>query len=393
MIEQCLQWEQRRGGLDFEIDGVVVKVSDLELQRRLGSVGRDPRWAVAWKFAPTTAVTKLRSIGWNPGRSGDLHPFAILDPVSVGGVTIKLATLHNEEDLLRKDIREGEDVIVLRAGDVIPQVISPAPARGGATSRGRRARARRSAARSATRRRSSPRAQCSRAAPTANARSAAGSCSSTSFRAAGWTSRASARSRSRCSSSRTSFARRRTSTACARSSCSRSSALRRSPRATSCSAIEASKERPFARVLFALGIEEVGEITAQNLAQQFGDIDALLAAPAEQIASTPGIGEKTAKVIREQLDEEQMQALIEDLRELGLRFAEAGACAVRRAARGQHARASPGRSQSSRASRRRSASARPAGALRARSPGIRITSSPAPLRARSSRRPSGSASR
>ena len=104
-----------------------MKVDDLALQRRLGSVGRDPRWAVAWKFAPTTAVTRLDSIDWNVGRSGDLHPFAVLEPVAVGGVTIKLATLHNEEDLLRKDIRAGEDVIVLRAGDVIPQVISPAP--------------------------------------------------------------------------------------------------------------------------------------------------------------------------------------------------------------------------------------------------------------------------
>ena len=74
VIAQCVQWEQRRGGLDFEIDGAVVKVSDLELQRRLGSVGRDPRWAVAWKFAPTTAVTRLRSIGWNPGRSGRSAP-------------------------------------------------------------------------------------------------------------------------------------------------------------------------------------------------------------------------------------------------------------------------------------------------------------------------------
>ncbi len=105
----------------------MVKVSDLELQRRLGSVGRDPRWAVAWKFPPTTAVTKLEKVMWNVGKFGDLRPYAVLEPVSVGGVTIKLATLHNEEDLARKDIRAGEEVIVLRAGDVIPQVLSPAP--------------------------------------------------------------------------------------------------------------------------------------------------------------------------------------------------------------------------------------------------------------------------
>ena len=105
----------------------MVKVDDFELQRRLGVVGRDPRWAIAWKFPPTTAVTRLNAINWNVGKFGDLHPFAALEPVHVGGVTVKAATLHNEEDLARKDVRPGDDVIVLRAGDVIPQVISPAP--------------------------------------------------------------------------------------------------------------------------------------------------------------------------------------------------------------------------------------------------------------------------
>src|SRR5215216_3552881 len=127
VVAQCLHWQERRGALDFEIDGVVVKVDDLELQRRLGVVGRDPRWAIAWKFPPTTAVTHLNAINWNVGKFGDLHPFAALEPVHVGGVTVKLATLHNEEDIARKDLRAGDEVIVLRAGDVIPQVLSPAP--------------------------------------------------------------------------------------------------------------------------------------------------------------------------------------------------------------------------------------------------------------------------
>ena len=127
VVAQCLRWQERRGALDFEIDGVVVKVDDFELQRRLGVVGRDPRWAIAWKFPPTTAVTRLNAINWNVGKFGDLHPFAALEPVHVGGVTVKVATLHNEEDLARKDVRPGDDVIVLRAGDVIPQVVSPAP--------------------------------------------------------------------------------------------------------------------------------------------------------------------------------------------------------------------------------------------------------------------------
>src|ERR1700712_297547 len=97
VVAQCESWERRRGSLDFEIDGVVVKVNQFALQRRLGVVGRDPRWAIAWKFPPTTAVTRLLEIRWNPGKFGDLHPYAVVEPVHVSGVTIKQATLHNEE--------------------------------------------------------------------------------------------------------------------------------------------------------------------------------------------------------------------------------------------------------------------------------------------------------
>ena len=193
VVAQCESWQERRGALDFEIDGVVVKVDDLELQRRLGVVGRDPRWAVAWKFPPTTAVTKLHKVMWNVGMFGDLHPFAQLEPVGVGGVTVKLATLHNEEDLARKDIRSGDDVIVLRAGDVIPQVVSPAPH---AVEQPDRSPPERPPERCpcATPRRRSRRAASSRAARTAPAPTGAGSCSSTS--PARWTSTGSARRRS-----------------------------------------------------------------------------------------------------------------------------------------------------------------------------------------------------
>ena len=107
----------------------MVKVSSFDQQRRLGTVARDPRWAIAFKFAPTTAVTKLEHIGINVGRTGALNPYAVLEPVEVGGVTVSLATLHNEEDINRKDIREGDTVIVQRAGRRDPAGRRAAPER------------------------------------------------------------------------------------------------------------------------------------------------------------------------------------------------------------------------------------------------------------------------
>ena len=119
------EWLERRHELPYETDGVVVKVSPLALQDRLGVVGREPRWAVAYKFPAEQAVTKLISIGVNVGRTGSLNPYAVLEPVTVSGATVQHASLHNEEDIRRKDIRIGDKVIVERAGDVIPQVVGP----------------------------------------------------------------------------------------------------------------------------------------------------------------------------------------------------------------------------------------------------------------------------
>jgi len=119
------RWERDREKIDYEIDGVVIKVDDLSLQEKLGFVGKDPRWAIAYKFRAREARTKLLDIGINVSRSGKLNPYAILEPVFIGGVTVERATLHNEEDIQRKDIRIGDTVIVRRAGDVIPYVVGP----------------------------------------------------------------------------------------------------------------------------------------------------------------------------------------------------------------------------------------------------------------------------
>ena len=321
VVARCLEWEQRRGALDFEIDGVVVKINEIELQRRLGVVGREPRWAIAWKFAPTTAVTTLRQIGWNPGKFGDLHPYAMLEPVHVGGVTVKLATLHNEEDLRRKDIREGEEVIVLRAGDVIPQVLSPAP---------------HVAERKNRPKPPSPPVKCPVCqTPTIKPEDSVftrcpnrdcagrrwqllkhfvgamdidglGEKQVSLFMELGWV-------RTAADFYRLDAEQIATQPGFAEVSAHKLVA-----------AIEASKRQPFGRVLYALGIEEVGYVTGRNLAAHWRTIDALLAASPEEIEQTPGVGPKMARTINDQLHDEHMLALIDDLRQRGLRFEEEG---------------------------------------------------------------------
>ena len=326
VIAQCLDWQERRGELEFEIDGAVVKIDDLELQRRLGSVGREPRWAIAWKFPPTTAVTKLEKVMWNVGKFGDLRPYAMLAPVAVGGVTIKLATLHNEEDLRRKDIRPGEEVIVMRAGDVIPQVVSPAPhvldARGKRPPRPR------------------PPAYC----PFCNTKTVKPregvftKCPNRDCPARAW--QLLKHFVSQGAMDIEGLGEKQVALLQERHLVKTAGDFYRLPEHRDellgldgfgelslnnlLAALAASKQRPFARVLFALGIEEVGEVTARNLAQRFRDIDTLLAASTEEIAQTPGIGEKMARTIRDQLDDERMRALISDLRSLGLQLREQG---------------------------------------------------------------------
>jgi len=323
VVRQCLDWERRRGELDFEIDGVVVKVDDLELQRRLGSVGRDPRWAVAWKFPPTTGVTRLEKVMWNVGKFGDLRPYAVLDPVAVAGVRIGMATLHNEQDIVRKDLRPGEDVIVVRAGDVIPQVVSPAP---------------HVAERPDRPPLPTPPERCP-FCDTPTVKPAEGvytKCPNPECPGRAW--QLLRHFVSRGAMDIDGLGEKQVANLLERGLVRTAGDFYRLTQeqllelegygevsaAKTLAAIEQSKQRPFARVLFALGIEEVGEVTGRNLAQAMRDIDALLAASPEELAQVAGIGEKMAHSIRAQLDEERMRALIGDLRALGLQFSEKG---------------------------------------------------------------------
>jgi DNA ligase (NAD+) len=319
VVAQCLAWQDRRGALDFEIDGVVVKVDDVELQRRLGVVGRDPRWAIAWKFPPTTAVTHLKAISWNVGKFGDLHPFAELEPVHVGGVTVKLATLHNEEDLARKDIRPGDDVIVLRAGDVIPQVLSPAP------------HAVENASRQPPPR---PPERCpfcdtptvkegvftrcpNRDCPERRWQLLKAFAAVMDIDGLGEKQVATLQERALVRTAGD-FYRLTEEQLVELEGYGAVSAGRL------VEAIQASKDRPFGIVLFALGIEGVGYVTGRNLAAQFRTVDALLAAGPDEVAETPGIGPVVAELIARQLADPQMRELIADLRQIGLRFEQEG---------------------------------------------------------------------
>jgi DNA ligase (NAD+) len=121
----CGRWQKDRHSIDYEIDGVVVKVDQIALQEELGATTHAPRWAIAYKFPPEERTTLLHEIAVNTGRTGIVTPFAILEPIFIGGVTVSRATLHNEDEVARKDVREGDTVVVRRAGDVIPEVVGP----------------------------------------------------------------------------------------------------------------------------------------------------------------------------------------------------------------------------------------------------------------------------
>jgi DNA ligase (NAD+) len=308
-------WELRRTTLDYEIDGIVVKVDAYDQQERLGALHERPRWARAFKWAPMTATTRLNEIRIRVGRTGNLNPWAVLEPVEVGGVTISRATLHNEEDINRKDIREGDDVIVQRAGDVIPQVVGPA----GKHRRGTKP------FRMPTHcplcgteivkpagevmHRCPNRACPSRGLETLNnwvmgAADIDGVGEQTVWRL--WQQEL---VRSIPELYRLTAAQLMELEGFGEISANNAIA-----------AIQASKEISFARVLFGLNIPDVGWITGRNLARHFGDVDALMNATQEELVEAEGIGPERAEAIAEWFRDEENLRLVAELRELGLRF-------------------------------------------------------------------------
>ncbi len=287
IIVGCREWQERRDQLDYDIDGVVIKLDDRRLQMALGAVGRDPRWAVAYKFAPTTAQTRLLRIHVSVGRTGVLNPWAELEPVEVGGVIVERATLHNEEDIHRKDLREGDLVIVQRAGDVVPQVVAPL-----------------TDLRTGEERPFSMPARCP-------------SCGTPVVRVPGEV--AVRCPNPDCPAKRAEAIKHfvskgamdidgvgeklverllalgliRDAADLYELEAGRLAELERlgeKSAANIVAAVEASKGRSLARVVFALGIPHVGAENAELLTRRFGSMEALRAASAEEIAETPGVG-------------------------------------------------------------------------------------------------------
>ena len=321
VVKRCHWWEERRDTLDYEIDGVVVKVDERALWRELGVVGREPRWAIAWKFPPTTATTTMNRVVWNVGRTGHLVPFAMLDPVHVGGVTVTTATLHNEEDLARKDVREGDEVVVMRAGDVIPQVVSPKLPR---KKKGAR--------------KPKPPRRC----PACNTETVKpeGAVFTICPNRAGCPGQSFQHVKhfvSKGAMDIDGLGEKQASTFISEGVIGdvadiydlteeRLVGLDRFAEVSArnlVAAIETSRQRPFKRVLYALGLPGVGYVTAEALADHFGSIDALHEADPDAIEEVEGVGPIMAVQIAEALADEPTWALVEKLREKGLRL-EAG---------------------------------------------------------------------
>jgi DNA ligase (NAD+) len=314
VAQACREWELRRTELDYEIDGIVIKVDSLEQQGILGALHQRPRWARAFKWAPMTAQTKLNKIAIRVGRTGALNPWAMLEPVEVGGVTVSRATLHNEEDINRKDIRESDTVIVQRAGDVIPQVVGPVLPHAKGTKPFRMPKR-------------CPLCNTEIVKPEGEAmhRCPNRACPSRGLESLiNWVQAA-----ADIEGVGEQFVRRLWDLELVRSvpelyELTKDQLLelpgfQEKSASNTIAAIEASRQSiPFRRVLFGLNIPDVGWVTAQNLARHFGSAAALLEATQEELVECEGIGPERAEAIAEWFRDADNRRLVAELRALNL---------------------------------------------------------------------------
>ena len=313
----CESWVEKRDSLDYEIDGIVIKVDDLALQRQMGAVGREPRWAVAYKFPPTQATTTLLQIQVNVGRTGTLNPFAVLEPVRIGGATVKLATLHNEAVIHLKDVRVGDTVIVQRAGDVIPQVVGPVLSR----------RARNAKIFHMPKNCPVCRTPVVRGEGEAAYRCPNRQCPAQRFRLLEHFVSRGAMDIDGLGESIAYLLMDRGFVHDGgdlyrlherRAELLQIDRFGEKSVDRLLASIEASKTRPLARVIVALGIRHIGGEVASVLTTHFGTIDALMDASVEQIVEIPGIGNVIAESVVEFFGDPEGHLLVEKLRAAGV---------------------------------------------------------------------------
>jgi DNA ligase (NAD+) len=314
----CEKWARQRHDVDYQIDGVVIKVDRFGLRDELGATSKAPRWALAYKFPPEERTTTCRQIAVNTGRTGKVTPFAVLEPVFVGGATITNVTLHNEDDLHRRDVREGDTVIVRRAGDVIPEIVGPVLEK---------------------RPPGTPVWQFPRACP---------SCGTELSRKEGeadWRcpNKASCPSQGVewlfyfASSNAMDINHLGYQTGIAllergwvkdpadvysltREQLAQLPNFKEKSIQNLMEAIEGSKDRPLWRLLVGLNIRRLGEHVAQLFARHFRSIDALSAASLEEMQGIPGVGPEIAGGVYAWFQEPQNHALLEKLRKAGVRL-------------------------------------------------------------------------
>jgi DNA ligase (NAD+) len=310
VARRCREWERRRADLDYEIDGIVIKVDSLEQQAILGALHSRPRWSRAFKWAPMTAQTKLDKIAIRVGRTGALNPWAMLEPVQVGGVTVSRATLHNEEDINRKDIREGDLVIVQRAGDVIPQIVGPAGPHAKGTKPFRMPEKCPLCGAKVVRPEGEAMHRCpNRACPSRGLETLIN-----------WV-----QGPADIDGVGEQLMRRLWQLELVRSlpdlyrlkkeQLLELEGFQEKSASNAIEAIERSKRTPFSRVLLGLNIPDVGWVTAQNLARHFGSIERIAEASPEEIQEVEGIGPERAEAIAEWFSDNENLRLVGELRE------------------------------------------------------------------------------
>jgi DNA ligase (NAD+) len=319
VIAFCLEWQQRRFQIPYEIDGVVVKINDRHQQEELGIVAHDPRWAIAFKFPPIQQTTRLLDIGVNVGRTGSLNPYAVLEAVNIGGTIIRAAALHNENDIRRKDLRIGDYVVIQRAGDVIPQVVKPI-----------------------IEKRPDP------PPPEYHLPDKCPSCGAPVARNEDEAMAYCTNLPEACQAQLIELIRHFVSRGAmdidgmgdelcddlvksgyvkdpadifrlTKDDLLKLEGFAEKKANNILNALEASKQRPLARQLFALGIRYVGEKAGQTVASAFGTMEALLGASEEQITALPGIGPRIGHSLYSWLQQPRNREVVAKLKAAGVR--------------------------------------------------------------------------